>query len=110
MPDRSVQVTLTNVFQLLQTLIAAKFVADGLPPLQRFHFRVIDIMISKDTTGIVSLQKGIATTTNPFIELEAGEGQGFESGTRLNNESLEGIWIKSTVNAATEKANILLQE
>lgn len=110
MADKSVQVTLTTAFQKLTTLVAAKRVADGFPPFLAWHFREIRVQVSKDSTGVVTLQKGSATSTNPFIELEGGEAQPYTSGTRLNNNSLEGWWAKSTVSAATEKLNILFQE
>lgn len=110
MPDSSVQVELTTVFQRLTDLVKAKRIADGLPPIPAWHFRVIDLNIAKGFTGTATFQRGTSAGTNPYIELEAGEGTGHKSGTRLNNESLEGIWAKSSVNGATEKLNILLQE
>lgn len=105
----SVQITLTNVYQKLTTLIAAKRVSDGFPPLPELAFRTVKFTGSKSVAGIISGQI-TAIGTNPFFEIEAGESFPLESGNRFKLNSLEGIFVKSTINAATEKLDILLQE
>lgn len=108
MADKSVQVTLSTSFQKLTALVTAKRVADGLPPIPAWHFREIRVQAAKDAAGTISFQKGTSSGTNPFLEIEAGEAQPFTSGERLNLNSLEGIWAKSSVNL--DKLNLLLQE